>query len=211
VFEPLRAIDALNDHDVDYVVIGGWATLQHGATRLTQDIDICPDLAPENLERLGQALTALHAELHIADGQTVPVPLIDSRLLAQMQIGNWSTDAGRVDVLHEIPTRDGSGADYGRLRTAGTTITDSGRTFTVAGLADIAASKRAVGRPKDLAALPELEQLLAGASPAPDGPVQQATNDANPEVLPRRPVPAPRYPDADPRKGRSSRQHGNGR
>jgi hypothetical protein len=37
VFEPLKAIDALNENDVDYVVVGGWGTLQHGATRLTQD------------------------------------------------------------------------------------------------------------------------------------------------------------------------------
>jgi hypothetical protein len=89
VFEPLKAIDALND----YMVVGGWGTLQHGATRLTQDLDICPRTTGENLERLARALAALHAELQIAPGQTVPVPIIDARLLAQIQIGNWSTDA----------------------------------------------------------------------------------------------------------------------
>ncbi len=44
MFEPLKAIDTLNEHGVDYVVVGGWGTLQHGATHLTQDLDICPEL-----------------------------------------------------------------------------------------------------------------------------------------------------------------------
>jgi hypothetical protein len=54
VFEPLKAIDMLNSHTVDYVVVGGWGALHHGATRLTQDLDICPDLTPANLERLAR-------------------------------------------------------------------------------------------------------------------------------------------------------------
>jgi hypothetical protein len=46
VFDPLRAIATLNARGVNYVVVGGWATLQHGATRLTQDIDVCPSGLP---------------------------------------------------------------------------------------------------------------------------------------------------------------------
>jgi hypothetical protein len=103
VFEPLKAIDTLNENDVDYVVVGGWGSLQHGATRLTQDLDICPELSAENLERLAQALTDLQAQLQIAPDQTVPVPIIDGRLLSQMQIGNWSTDAGGLNVLQPHP------------------------------------------------------------------------------------------------------------
>ena len=66
MFEPLKAIDTLNEHGVDYVVVGGWGTLQHGATHLTEDLDICPELSIENLERLAQDLTALKAQLQIA-------------------------------------------------------------------------------------------------------------------------------------------------
>lgn len=58
-----------------------WGTLQYGATHFTQDLDICPELSVENLERLAQALTALQAQLQIAPDQTVPVPIIDGRLL----------------------------------------------------------------------------------------------------------------------------------
>jgi hypothetical protein len=65
VFDPLRAIATLNAFRVEYVVVGGWGTLQHGATRLTQDVDICPGWDDENLVRLAQALTQLHASLAI--------------------------------------------------------------------------------------------------------------------------------------------------
>jgi hypothetical protein len=161
VFEPLKAIDALNEHHVDYVVVGGWGSLQHGATRLTQDLDICPELSVKNLERLAQALTDLQARLQIAPDETVPVPIIDGRLLSQMQIGNWSTDAGGLDVLQHIPGLDGRQLSYPELRLHATKVTDDGRVFAVASLADITASKRAAGRQKDLEALPELERLLA--------------------------------------------------
>jgi len=118
VFEPLKAIDTLTEHGVDYVVVGGWGTLHYGATHLTQDLDICPELSIENLERLAQALTTLRARLQITPGQTVPVPIIDGRLLSQMQIGNWSTDAGGLDVLQLIPGLDGRQLGYAELSTS---------------------------------------------------------------------------------------------
>jgi hypothetical protein len=146
------------------VIVGGWGTLQHGATRLTQDLDICPQQTTENLERLAAALTELHAELQIAPGQTVPVPIIDARLLAQMQIGNWSTDAGGLDLLQQIPGSHARELGYADLAEHAIQIQDAGRTFMVASLADITASKRAAGRPKDLEALPELDRLLRSDS-----------------------------------------------
>jgi hypothetical protein len=76
VFDPLRAIATLNAFGVDYVVVGGWGMLQHGATRLTQDVDICPDWTPKNLERLAEALTQLRASLAVGPTETIPVPLI---------------------------------------------------------------------------------------------------------------------------------------
>ena len=161
MFDPLRAIEVLNARAVDYVVVGGWATLQHGATRLTQDIDICPDLAAANLQRLAEALTELHAELVVSLEETLPVPLIDARLLSQMEIGNWSTDAGRVDILQRIAGPGGGRPGYRELRGNAVEVDDDGRRFLVASLVDITASKRAAGRAKDLEALPELDRLLA--------------------------------------------------
>lgn len=49
-------LEALNRHNVAYVLIGGYAAIQHGATRSTQDIDVTPSTELENLGRLTAAL-----------------------------------------------------------------------------------------------------------------------------------------------------------
>ena len=78
-----------------------------------------------------------------------------------MQIGNWSTAAGGLDVLQHIPGGDGRELGYEELVGDAVQTQDDGRAFLVASLADITASKRAAGRPKDLEALPELDRLLS--------------------------------------------------
>ena len=69
------------------MIVGGIAAMHHGSVRQTDDLDVCPRWSPENLDRLGRALSELHAELAIAPGQTVPVPVIDGVLLGRMEIG----------------------------------------------------------------------------------------------------------------------------
>ncbi len=110
----------------------------------------------------------MQAQLQIAPDETVPVPIIDGRLLSHMQIGNWSTDAGDLDILQLIPGLDGRQLGYSELCQHATKVTDDGRVFAVASLADITASKRAAGRQKDLEALPELDRLLAENPPSRD-------------------------------------------
>lgn len=43
----LPPFKALNDANVKYVVVGGVATVLHGYARLTMDVDLITDLAPE--------------------------------------------------------------------------------------------------------------------------------------------------------------------
>ena len=62
-FDPLALIDALARHAVQYVIVGGWAAIQHGAVRRTDDLDICPQWSRENLDRLRAALSELDAQL----------------------------------------------------------------------------------------------------------------------------------------------------
>ena len=38
--EPPRIIDALLEHEVEFVIIGGVAALAHGVQRITRDIDL---------------------------------------------------------------------------------------------------------------------------------------------------------------------------
>ncbi|MBI4637248.1 MAG: hypothetical protein HY727_12940 [Candidatus Rokubacteria bacterium] len=49
LFEPL--LDALNRAAVRYVVVGWFATVLHGYARLTADIDLVVDLAPDEARK----------------------------------------------------------------------------------------------------------------------------------------------------------------
>jgi len=44
--------EALETHEIPYMIIGGQAVLLYGEPRLTKDIDITLGLGPEFLERL---------------------------------------------------------------------------------------------------------------------------------------------------------------
>lgn len=60
----LRALlAALNDAEVEFVVIGGVAVGAHGYPRATADLDIVPDPDPDNLKRLIGVLGSLEATL----------------------------------------------------------------------------------------------------------------------------------------------------
>lgn len=160
-FDALTVIDALNRHDVEFVAVGGWAALQHGARRLTDDLDICPQWSADNLERLAAALRELGAEILIAPGETVSVPAVDGVLISRMEIGNWQTRAGGVDILKAIPNRSRDDVvGFDELVKEAVTIEVTGRSVTVATLAALIRSKQVAGRPKDRQALPELERLL---------------------------------------------------
>ena len=49
----------LNDAGAQYIVIGGWAMIQHGFGRTTGDIDLLVDSSPENFTRLQKAMLSL--------------------------------------------------------------------------------------------------------------------------------------------------------
>jgi predicted nucleotidyltransferase len=46
----------LEDHGVDYMIIGGYAVAFHGFPRFTKDIDIFYEASPANIARLCRAL-----------------------------------------------------------------------------------------------------------------------------------------------------------
>ncbi len=54
-----RIVRALNEHGVEYVIIGGIAVQFFGLQRATADIDLLVDPSPENVERIRKALCVL--------------------------------------------------------------------------------------------------------------------------------------------------------
>lgn len=97
MFDPVRICQILNEEGVAYVIVGGFASVVHGSSLPTQDIDVVPSRQTENLDRLARALRRMNAMIRTG-GDSVPVP-IDGPFLANMPIMlNLVTDLGDVDL-----------------------------------------------------------------------------------------------------------------
>lgn len=49
----------LNEAGAKYIVVGGWAVIQHGFARTTADIDILVDSSPDNFSKIKTAMLGL--------------------------------------------------------------------------------------------------------------------------------------------------------
>ncbi len=153
--EPMLRV--LAEHQVAFVIIGGFALAAHGVIRATKDIDIVPDPRPENIRRLVAALRALGAEaMHAEDFDPSELGLSpDEDGLALG--GNWvlRTRLGRLDIMQHV-----AGArSYDALRDASveTEVPGAGH-FRFAGLDDLIAMKVAAGRPQDQVDITSLQR-----------------------------------------------------
>lgn len=56
-------LKAFNEADVKYLVVGGWAYMEHVEPRYTKDLDVWIDRSPENADRVLAALREFGAPL----------------------------------------------------------------------------------------------------------------------------------------------------
>jgi hypothetical protein len=156
MFDPVRICEILNEEGVAFVIVGGFASVVHGSSLPTQDIDVVPARQTDNLDRLGRALRRMNAMIRTADD---PVPArIDGPFLSNMPIIlNLVTDLGDVDLTF-TPSGGLGGFEEWSVHAMSVEIAD-GVSVRVASLDDIIDSKRAANRPKDQMALPYLESL----------------------------------------------------
>lgn len=152
-FHPREVLERLTARGVDFVVVGGFASVIHGSPRITQDLDLCYSQDTENLVALGEVMGALNARLYGAE-QDLPF-VADGLTLKGSEILTLQTDAGKVDLLAHS-----SGAPpYRGLRSRAQRIDIGGLLIAVVAIPDLLSMKRAAGRPKDLADIAELEAL----------------------------------------------------
>lgn len=146
-------LQALNQYQVEYIVVGGVAALAHGSARLTQDLDIVYSRSPQNLDRLVLALRGVKPYLR---GAPPGLPFIwDRATLAHGLNFTLETSLGLIDLLGEIP----GGGRYEDLITGIVELRMFSGTSKCLTLDQLIRAKRAAGRPKDLDALAELEAL----------------------------------------------------
>jgi hypothetical protein len=155
-FDPFEMCRILNDENVDYVVLGGFAANLLGSPITTRDLDVIPDRAKDNLDRLGRALTRMNAKIRIA-GEPVATKIDGPFLVNMPHMLNLVTDFGDLDLTFTPAGRAGDYAGW-RLHSSPALI-DEGLVVEVASLDDIIDSKQAANRAKDHLSLPYLESL----------------------------------------------------
>ncbi|HNT78597.1 MAG TPA: hypothetical protein PKH77_26605 [Anaerolineae bacterium] len=136
-------ITSLNDNDVRYLVIGGYAVALHGHPRYTKDIDIWIEMSSENAARMVKALEQFgfgSLGLQAADFQ------------APEQIIQLGYPPSRIDLITTPP-----GVEFTSCYAARVEVEVDGVKVNFIDLENLKRSKRAAGRLQDLADLENLQ------------------------------------------------------
>ena len=137
---------ALQDHGVEFVVVGAWALAVHGYPRATGDLDVLVRPEPGNAQRLLAALSVFGApvkahRLTVADF---------ARPGTVYQLG---LPPRRIDLLTSI-----SGVDFDEAWASHVVRQIGSRPIPFLGRNELIRNKRASGRAKDLADVERLER-----------------------------------------------------
>lgn len=146
VLDAERILRALDEHRVEYVLIGGMAVQTHGHTRMTNDVDLILDLIPDpdpaNLERLAGALRELDARVLNPGHEDRE---ITASMLPRAAVWQLATSQGDVDVMHEVP----GATSYAELKQRALVVELGPLRIPVASRDDLIRMKLARGRPVD--------------------------------------------------------------
>lgn len=157
VFESIFQI--LNTARVRYVVVGGLATVLHGYARLTADVDLAVDLAPEEATKMIRTLVAKGFRPQVpvppeafADPDAREVWLRDKHMLA-FSLVDQVNPMRVVDLLlkPDVP--------FEELLDRSEEVVLNSTTVRIASIDDLIALKRHAGRPQDLADIEQLEAI----------------------------------------------------
>jgi hypothetical protein len=84
---------------VEFVLVGGFAAVAHGATQVTRDVDICCRFGEANLMRIEKAV----ADLHPTHRSRPDLPLqLTPEQCSRLKNLYLKTDLGALDCLGEV-------------------------------------------------------------------------------------------------------------
>lgn len=137
--------------EIRFVIVGGLAVNAWGYVRATQDLDLVPDPAPVNLDRLACLLESLGGRVETREGRLGP-----SAIRTFLKVGDRTlvaTALGPVDILQGLPQVPG----YGELRPDSHEVEMGAVKVQVCSLDALLEMKRASQRPRDRDDLETLE------------------------------------------------------
>jgi hypothetical protein len=157
VFEPI--FQTLNKAEARYVVVGGLATVLHGYARLTADVDLAVDLAPEEATKVIRALVTMGFRSQVpvspeefAD-QVVREKWLREKHMRAFSLVDPANPMRVVDLLlkPEVP--------FGDLLARSQEVILNTTKIRIASIDDLIALKRQAGRPQDLMDIEQLEAI----------------------------------------------------
>jgi len=131
-------LQLLNEFEVEYLIVGGFAVMKYGEPRYTKDLDIWVNNSGQNSRRVVRALKKFGAPLD-HDGIT-PETFAERQVVYQIGIAPV-----RVDILTEI-----TGVKFADAWTKKVASTFFRVPVHFISFDDLVANKRALGRSSDL-------------------------------------------------------------
>ncbi len=136
-------IQLLNDHEVLYLVIDGYAVAFHGYPRYTKDIDLWIWLDKGNAEKLLNVLDDFgfgSLDLKVED------------FISPEQVIQLGYPPNRIDILTDL-----TGVDFKQCYSSRVEFSIEGTKINFIDLGNLKKTKKATGRHQDLADLENLE------------------------------------------------------
>lgn len=142
----------LEEHGVDYMIVGGYAVAFHGYPRFTKDIDLFFQMTEENALCLRSALVDFGFPM-----DELPI----EAFITKGNVLTFGMTPSRVDLLNEI-----DGISYDEARTGVVKGRYGTVTVSFIGLKELLRNKRATPRARDKGDVEELTQAVESESPA---------------------------------------------
>lgn len=136
-------IECLNEHEVKYLVVGGYAVVFHGQSRFTKDLDVWVKCDENNAERIVSALD----EFGIGSLGQKKEDFLNPNNFMQIGIAPW-----RIDIINDL-----IGVEFDNCYEKKVVIESEGVTVNFIDLESLLTNKKATGRHRDLADLEDLQ------------------------------------------------------
>ena len=141
----LTFIQLLNDEDVEYVIIGGYAVATHGYPRYTGDLDIFISGTPDNAEKLVSVM------FRFGFG---PYDFEALDFIGDDRFVSFGDEPFKIELLTST-----LGVSFRKVYQNKVIIKIEGVSINFISYRELILNKRAVGRPKDLLDLENLPPL----------------------------------------------------
>jgi hypothetical protein len=140
-------IQAMNNHNVEYILVGGYAVILHGYRRVTGDMDIWVNRTKENYSKISHAFSEFGLPLFdMTESKFLNVDAAD--------VFSYGRPPVSIDIITKL-----KGVEFDDAFPQAQVFNEDGLEIRFLHLNNLIEAKRAAGRHKDL---DDIEKLTSG-------------------------------------------------